>query len=70
VSVTIVTMMSLAAATCSADSPGAAPAARSGAIASGRRAHTASAWPRFNTFRAIGVPIVPSPMNPIVVDIG
>jgi hypothetical protein len=26
--------------------------------------------PRFNRFRAIGAPIVPSPMNPIVVDIG
>ena len=69
VSVTIVMMMSLCAATSAGDSPALAPAVASGAIASRRRAQTATAWPRFSRFRTIGDPMVPSPMNPIVVAI-
>jgi hypothetical protein len=63
-SVTIVMTTSLRDATCDADSPAAAPAATSDAMASLRRAHTVTAKPCFNRFRTIGVPIVPSPMNP------
>jgi hypothetical protein len=44
-----------------------APAVTSGAIDSGRRAHTVTVWPWLNRLRAIGAPMVPSPTNPMVV---
>src|SRR5262245_14915423 len=66
-SVTIVMMMSLVVATCAGDSPAIAPAVTSGAIASGRRAHTVTVWLWLNRLRAIGAPMVPSPTNPMVV---
>ena len=64
VSVTIVSVMSLRAATSAGDAAPWAPAATSGAMTSGRRAQTRTACPCLNRFLTIGAPIAPSPTNP------
>src|SRR5262245_64542709 len=60
----IVITTSLAAATARGEAAAVAPASTSEATAFGLTSCTVSRWPFLRTLRAIGPPIVPSPMKP------
>src|SRR5690349_664721 len=65
----IVITISLAAATFRGVAAGVAPAAASDATASGTTSATISRWPLLRMLRAIGAPIVPSPINPTFISL-
>src|SRR5919197_1229506 len=60
-----VNISSLCSATALGVSAHVAPCRTCGAAISRRISLTTMVWPAFNTFRAIGPPILPNPMNPM-----
>ena len=65
-SVSMVMVTSLAAAASAAEPARFAPAATSSSIRDAVRFHTVTSYPAFSRFLLMGLPMMPSPTNPIL----